>query len=338
MQCKFYPDDREKIKDKLWYTLKRVFSFRCWYNILIGGRDYGKTYSIKSFFIKDFIDNGHRFAWFRTTDIALDRIRRKEQFFGRLKNLEELGVETYDIKRDVIYINGQEAGYLFPIKTFHNIKGADYNVYNGCWDEFMRAKGEIAVHGKFGMFKDAVESVFRSGDKRVFLISNSTNKYDEVLAPFNLELKDYGIYLYREKKTLVHYIMSSEEHKKLMEGNVSTLLMSDAEKRYAVENKFTDFGDYGVAEKARYMFTVQTDDDKFVSLYMADGIMYVKDMIPKVKQVFKTLNPTYVNGKVTRLNNATRKIISDMYSEGRVLFVNGYCRDTFINDFVMYGR
>lgn len=328
---KFYPDIKEKIDHIKWYKLRRVMSFAVDFMYLIGGRRYGKTYSIKSFFIEDFVKNGNRFAWFRTTEKALDKIRNEQQFFGRLENLEQLKVKDVKISGDIIYINKQEAGYLFPISTFYNIKGADYNVVNGCWDEFMRAKGERPLAGKREKFNDICESVFRYGRKRIFAISNSTNKYDDVLAPFNLELNNFGVYLFREKNSLVHYIQSSKRHIEDMENSILGQSMTESEKQFAFENKFTDFGRYGNIAKGKYLFTLQVDDDKFISFYLDKNDCYVKATLP-VKSIIKATNPIYVNNRVTKLSQASLKILRQMFDNGNVIFNDGYCRSMFIDN------
>lgn len=325
---KFYPDIPEKIDHLEHYSLRRPLSFAVEWMYLIGGRRFGKTYSIKSYILQDFTKNENRFAWIRTTDTALDRIRSEEQFFGRMQNLKALGVEEYAIKKDVIYINKQEAGYLFPVKTFYNIKGADYDVVNGVWDEFMRAKGEPNLPDKRRKFNDLVESVFRQGKKRIFCISNSTNQFDEVLQPFNVTLRDFGTYLYRERNALIHYIRSSKRHIENMEDSASGHAMTEAEKQFAFENKFTDFGDYGNMNKAVYLFSIQVDDDKFLSVYTNDGNMYIKAILP-INHILKSADNTYVNSKVKKLSPSEIKYLRLFHDRGRIIFADGYCRGMF---------
>jgi len=327
---KFYPDNRDKVNKLRWYSLKRVFSFCVKFMYIIGGRRYGKTYSIKTFLIKDFIKNGHKFAWIRSTDTALEKIRQPLQFFGRMQNLKELGVEKYDISKDTIYINGKIAGYLFAVSTFHNIKGADYDCINGCWDEFMRAKGERPVTGKREKFFDLVESIFRNTGARIFLISNSTNQFDEVLEPFAITLNDYGCYLYREKQAIIHYVQPSKEHSTTFDDSLSFLGMTDQEKKMVVDNKFTSYGDYGKQPKGKYLYSLQVDDAKFLNLYLnsIENLMYIKSGLIDSPTVY-TLESEYVNSNVKRLSAEGKKILKRYYDNGKIIFYDGYCRTMF---------
>lgn len=323
---KFYPDESIKVDHLQHYSLRKVFSFNVKYMYLIGGRRYGKTYGIKTFLFKDFIKNGHKFAWIRTTDRALEKIKKPTQFFGRMKNLKELGIENYDIKKDIIYINGKEAGHLFSVSTFFNDKGADYDCVNGVYDEFMRAKGERPVSDKRRKFFDLVESVFRGDGQRIFLLSNSINQYDEMLEPFNLTLKEYGCYLYLEKNAVIHYIKTSKTHILNMENSLSGFGMTAEDKKMAFSNQFTSFGDFGKVTKGVYMFTLQVDDDKFINLYNCDGSIYCRQRAPSPQDRIFSFTPDYVSSKVKRLSQSGRKLLQQTFDNGRCVFETGYVR------------
>ena len=324
---KFYIDDPQKIANIQWYALRRVFSFCVKYNYLIGGRHYGKTYSVKTWLIDQFLEHGYKFAWVRSTDVMLDKIRREEQFFGRIRQyLVSKKIDKTLIKNDVIYINGKEAGYLFPIDTQHNQKGADYNIEYVVWDEFMRDSGERAVKGRRERFFKLLESIGRDNVKKVFFLSNSTNQYDEVLQPFNIKLKEFGVYLYREKNSLIHYVRPSERYINNLKqySGADGLLKHELEVQYG--NKFIDYGDYGKVEKLRYLFTLQTGDNAFISLFNKGATLVVKSGQVD-NPTLKTFVKEYVNSKVIKATRNEKMFITQLYNSGRVLFDNGYSRE-----------
>ncbi len=326
---KFYPDIAEKIDGLEHYSLKKVFSYNLPFMYLIGGRRYGKTYSVKMKLFLDFVNKGKKFAWVRSTDKMLDRIRQAEQFFGRMRDtFQNIGIENYAIKNDVIYINGKIAGYLFAIDTYYNIKGSDYEVETVVWDEFMRAKGERLVVGRREKFFDLLESIARDDGKRVFLLSNSTNQFDEVLQPFNITLREYGCYVYREKGAVIHYIRTSKTHKKNMEDSLSGLGMTDQEKKMAFNNQFTDYGDYDKVTRSQYLYTIQIDDNAFISLYSAKDCFYIKPSCPPDANIVSPFNE-FVNSKVRKLSSSNLKFLRMVYGNGKVVFADGYCRTYF---------
>lgn len=325
----FYKDNEEKIADKRWYDLRHVFSYCVKYMYLIGGRHYGKTYSVKTWLIDQFLQYGHRFAWVRSTDVMLDKIRNEEQFFGRIREyLKSKKIDRTAIRKDTIYINGKVAGYLFPIDTQHNEKGADYVVHYCVWDEFMRDTGERAVKGRRERFFKLLESIGRDSIRRVFFLSNSTNQYDEVLQPFNVKLREFGVYLYRERNSLIHYIKPSKKYIESLKeyAGADGLLHHELEVQYG--NKFIDFGDYGSKTKLRYLFTLQTGENAYISLFSGDGELIVKSgQVDNPK--LKTFVKEFVNSKVTKGTRNEKIFLTSLYNNGKVLFDNGYSRVAF---------
>lgn len=323
---KFYSDKQEYIDTTLWYSLKRVMSFACQEMYLTGGRRRGKTFSVKTYCISDFMDNGNKFAWVRTSEAALKNVNNDEQFFGRQSNLLDLGVKTHKIKNNVIYINDKIAGYMFAVSTFHNVKGADYNCKTIVWDEFIKCEGERPISNKRKKFFDLVESIGRGDVSRVICMSNAINQYDEVFAPFKVKLDKFGCYVYREKNAVIHYIAPSKLHTEMIEKGLSFQGMSEKEREISFGNKFINYGDYGDLSKARYIFSIQTDDDKFLSVYIAKDKLYIKTTLPN-NPFLCCFNSRFVNGRVKRINIAQKKMITNAYNNGSIVFTDGYARE-----------
>lgn len=327
---KFYPDIPEKIDHLEHFSLKKDFSFNVRNIYLIGGRRYGKTFSVKHWLIDQFIKYGKTFMWVRSTDKAIEELDTLG-FFSRIAEfLPEWGVKEYSIKKQRIYLNGKYAGRIFAISTFYNKKGADFKIDNAVWDEFMRAKGERSLSGKREMFNDLCESVLRDSNGKKFYLSNSTNAYDEVLAPFKLTFKQgFGCYLFREQNAVIHYIRSSERHIQNMEKSMSGEVMDEEEKDMAFNNKFSDAGEYGKETKTRYMLTLQISDTKFISFYQGSTATYVKPNFPNNPVIFAIENH-YVNSRVKKLTPSARKLLQSSYNRGSMVFIDGYCRSSFI--------
>lgn len=328
---KFYKDIPYKIAHLEHYNLKRIMSFSVRYNYLIGGKGYGKTYSVRYFVFSDFVKHGKKFAWCRSTDAALQEIQNTDQFFGRSKAiLSTLGVENYYIKGNKIYLNGEIAGYLFSLSTFYNNKGADYaDVVNFVWDEFMREDGERYQRGvKEKLFK-LMEAVGREEGARCFMLSNSTNKYDETLKEFNLNFsKGHGIYLYRDKNSLIHFIESSEEFKKRKSKSLSMEGMNERDRKIALGNEFIDYDEYFNINKAKYLYTVQIGDNEYISVYNTNDTIYIVSGSIQNPKLRTPIN-RYVNSKVLKLSPLDFKVLRNTYNNGKVVFKDGYCRGAF---------
>ena len=329
---KFYPDEPEKIDSLEHFSLKKDFSFNLRKLYLIGGRRYGKTFSVKKFILKHAIKEQSEFFWSRSTDVALANLT-DYGFFSRVEQfLPEWGIQKHSIKNNKVYLNGRLCGMLLSVSTFHNAKGADFTVDFGVWDEFMRAKGERPVPDKLEKFNDLCESVLRGNGRKIFYNTNSTNCYDEVLQPFKTTFKEgYGCYVYREMDSVVHYIRSSAAHLRNMEASLSGVNMSEEEKDMAFYNKFSDHGDYGKQSKTKYLFTVQISDRKFISVYRGGNAYYIKDALPEKATIF-TLENHYVNNIVHKMTQAVKRSLQDIYNRGNMVFLDGYSRSAFIDN------
>lgn len=323
----FYAE-KNGIENLEWFSLKRDFSFATKYIYLIGGRGYGKTYSVKTYIFQNFVKKKKKFAWVRTTLTALENIMSTEQFFGRMENLEQIGITKCKVIGDKIYINDELAGYFFAVSTFYNQKGSDYDVDTIVWDEFMRAKGERPLPNRREKFMDLVESIGRENASRVICMSNSTSQYDEVLSFFNVKLKDYGVYLYRDKNALIHYIQSSEKYKQRKMQSLSGLGMSNAQKDFAFSNKFTEYDDYETLSKSKYMYTLKLGDTQYISFYSHDRGLYVNDKIPK-DPVMYCIDNIYVNNKIQKLSSKNLLFLKTLYGSGLCVFNTGYSRGMF---------
>lgn len=329
---KFYPDDPAKIEKLPYASFKRAFSFAVQKMYFIGGRDYGKTYSTKKLIFTNFVKYGKKFAWIRTSDKALSLIQNDEQFFGRQNYLKDIGVETHKVVGNRIYINDKIAGYFFSVNTAHNVKGGEYQLDCIIWDEFMKFGNEHAVKGKRKLFFDLCESIGRGDATRIFLLSNSTNKYDEVLAPFKLDLsKGFGCYLYRDQNSVIHYMAPSKAYQERVKKNLSISGMTEDEQKMAVSNEFSDFGDYGNIRKAKYMYTLQVDDNSFISLYSGEGKIYIRQGVHpvEIQQRIYTTIPMYVNSTVQKIPFSSKKFLIMCHDFGKIIYQNGYCRNTF---------
>lgn len=338
MKPRFYKDYPEKIKWLKHYDLRHPLSFCCRFNYLIGGKGYGKTFSVKFFIFREFINNGYTFGWCRSTDTALDNVRDTNQFFIRMTPVFNLlGITSYKVKGSDIYINDLLAGHFFAISTFYNQKGADYICDYVVWDEFMREDGERPVPFIRQKFFKLLEAIGRDNVKRVFFISNSTNKFDDMLKPYDIDFSNgHGVYVYRNGKqtesVLIHFIESSKHFKENKLNSASISGMSNDERIEALENEFKDFGEYFNPKKAVYRFSIQVGDSEFISVYTYNGGIYILGGYPHLPKM-KALNSKYINSTVTRLTQNEKKALRMHFDTGNVVFKDGYCRTAF-QDFI----
>lgn len=325
---KFYPDS-DKIDELQWASLRKDFSFGVKWIYLIGGRGWGKTYSIKRYVFKRFRDKGKKFAWCRTTDAALEQLNTTTFFSRVIDMLKELGFKSWNIKGNTIYLDGKEAGYLYSVSTFYKIKGSDYFIDTIVWDEFMRAKGERPLPDRVEKFNDLVESLGRENASRVICMSNSTNQYDDSLAQYDIKLKEYGCYLYRERNAVIHYMKPSKKYMERKHKALAAQNMSKEQLDYAYSNKFTEYDDYEKSNKLVYRFSIVVGDNSNLTVYSSpNGLLYVNKREVSNPKLY-TLDNLYVNSRITKMPSSIKKFIQSAYNNGLMKFYDGYCRSAF---------
>lgn len=163
------------------------------FNIFIGGRGIGKTYSA----LKGFYQDKKPIVYFRTTGEMMDTVGTPETNPYKSINLNEgLQIKACGIKGGYVFKNEQNeelVGYGFGLSTFYKMRGASFPEVKGIvYDEFLADGGEYKVKGLANKFFQAYETINRNreaeGDEPVqaFLLANAFSIDSNLLRDLNL--------------------------------------------------------------------------------------------------------------------------------------------------------
>lgn len=203
----------EKEKN-IYFNIKSILPYERTFNIIIGGRGVGKTYSSKKFLIDEFLKTGKTFIWIRN---SVDEVKliTNNNFYNFLADLN-LDYKTLKIKKEKnkMYINNKYAGQFLSLSEFAKIKGNSFKDYYLIIDEFIEEKNARNLFDREYAFKSILESVFRLRKKyKVILLANSINKNDRILNIFDIEIEDFGIYQNKAKDCVLFYLDSLQDFK-----------------------------------------------------------------------------------------------------------------------------
>ena len=198
----------------VYFNIKSVLPYEKTFNIIIGGRGVGKTYSTKKFLIEEFLKTGKTFIWVRN---SVDEVKllTNNIFFNFLSDLN-LNQKEIKVKKEKnkMYINDKYAGQFLSLSEFAKIKGNAFKDFYLVIDEFIEEKNSRNLFDREYAFKSILESVFRLRKKyKVCLLANSINKNDRILNIFNIEIENFGIYQNKQKDTLLFYLENSKNFK-----------------------------------------------------------------------------------------------------------------------------
>lgn len=141
----------------------KMLSYNQFLNFIIGGRGIGKTFSIKKYLFKRFIEKNEQFIYIRRNKSELDRID-KDKFFTTelleqifkdfvIENMEtsklntkimfSCGNEGFKDRENVLTItstkvilNGKIVCYMKSLSTWVDLKGSEYDeVFSVLFDE-----------------------------------------------------------------------------------------------------------------------------------------------------------------------------------------------------------
>lgn len=231
------------IRSLLGYSNKAIFY------ILLGGRDYGKSYAIMTNFVLQWKTRGIPFVWIRLNEASTGKllknnaerlvdadIRRK---FGL--NLKTVGNDVYDLSAGNGK-KGKKMATVLALSTYYNDKGValfdneflkDLAMhYNICCDEFQpekdqRSQGDVAYQF-VNQLENLVRDVKEPGKLRIFLCANCLEEASDVLCLFNYIPEEFGRYWISSKKAVIDYMEPTEKYKKRRAGTVADLLMGKA--------------------------------------------------------------------------------------------------------------
>lgn len=184
---------KKNTKNKF-YSLNSILSKKATYNIIIGERSNGKTYSILKYGVEEYFKSGGQIAIVRRwkeditgrrasdifTAINNDKIVEKlsnGQFQGVCYWAGKFYVCTYDENGKPIFNANNCIGYCFALSDTEHNKSISYpNITTIFFDEFLTK--HIYLADEFILFMNTVSTIVRQRDNvKIFMAGNTVNKF-----------------------------------------------------------------------------------------------------------------------------------------------------------------
>lgn len=206
-----------------------------WFYIAIGSRGRGKTVSAWRWVLKRFLKHGELFIWLRLTDAPIKKMSRNSSATLIPKFLlEQLGIEGAFMKGATIFINVRESGELITkmvgimdsISTYYTTKGNTMEDFtNVVFDEINRETTERNTFDITRAFINQVESIARMRKIRILMLGNTIEDTSDILALFNFQPKEFGMYRLKRKHAVIEYMDDSEEFKEARKKSLAGALL-----------------------------------------------------------------------------------------------------------------
>lgn len=177
-----------------YYSLKNILSKQAQYNIIIGERSNGKTYSVENYMIENYIKTGETGALIRRFKEDF-RGKRGTHMFDALVNNDIISKLTKQEYNNISYYNGQwflskfdnntntvikdnkPFCYGFALSDVEHDKSVSYpTVTTVLFDEFLTR--QYYLTDEFILFMNTLSTIIRQRDNvKIFMLGNTVNKY-----------------------------------------------------------------------------------------------------------------------------------------------------------------
>lgn len=267
--------------DGTFYDMRPVMSFGTPIVAIIGARRIGKTFSAKKLVLKKFIEKGEMFAWLRDSDEA----RKKLAMDGGAKffsDVPKTGLKLDGkIDGERIIVNDKTAGYLMPSSTFQSYKGNDFeDVKTIIYDEFIPERNRRRNTNQGWEIINMLYTIASTRtDIRIILLANALDSSNEILSIFGVNIKDYGIYVNRDKCVALHYADNHPDFNVSRETSVLGKLIKGTQyEDNLFHNKFGDDTDLffdKLPTKSVFLYCIKTEKCVY-RVYASEAFLYCR--------------------------------------------------------------
>ena len=243
----------------IWYDKGQTLSFRAFFNLLIGNRGSGKTYSYKTWCIDDFKKTGHQFVWLRRYGTEIEEMRKT--FFDDIRHLypqDKLNLVGTK-KSGKILVNNKVAGFYFALTTSAIAKSSAFPLVDKIvFDEFLIMGNTYKyLNDEVVMLLEFIETIFRNREndpdavqpRGVYLLGNNITIANPYFLYFNIPNFKGRFYKDKERNILVERYSNERFIENKKNTAIGKLTRGTTYEEYAIENKAYLDNDTFIAEK-----------------------------------------------------------------------------------------
>lgn len=180
------------LKKSKYYSIKNILRKGAQYNVIFGKRSNGKTYALKEYGLKKYLEGGEQMAYIRRQDIDLKKDKCDALFsdisangtIEKMSNGKWTSVYYFSSRWYLCRYDDNERVvddtpfcFAFSLVSMEHYKSTSYpNITTICFDEFMSRT--IYLANEFVVFENVLSTIIRNRDNvKIFMLGNTVNKY-----------------------------------------------------------------------------------------------------------------------------------------------------------------
>ena len=319
-----------------YYSLKKIMSKNADYNIIIGERSNGKTYSCLKYALEKYVKEGKQFAYIRRwredvvgarasnifNAINNDRVVEKltkGKFTKVVYNSGKFYLSFYDDDLKKWICENVPCGYTFSLTAMEHDKSTSYPLIDTIiFDEFLTRK--YYLPNEFVEFMNVISTIVRHRDNvKIFMLGNTVNKY----CPYFDEM---GLNKIQNMKqdTIDLYLYGDSDLRVAVEYCGTSLIKKDSDKYFAFNNpklKMITGGLWEIDIYPHLPFKYSDRDIQFTYFIMFNGETLQCEVISTGRELF-----TYIHRKTTPIKNADTDLVYTLEHSEKINIVNNIAK------------
>lgn len=347
--------------DKTFWSVKQILTYARPWNFITGPRSCGKTTGLAIFLLLDYIYNDHAFIYIRRTKDELDLTKQK--FFNdAVKILEDkcgIKVKLYMDGFDYyIEVNGGDkelCGTSYYLSKEEKLKSGGLYIWNLVYDEFicqdstgylgtLDAPKEYEKTLELFATLDRTVGVPYRNEVRFFFLGNTATIYNPIFTELNMVqyIQDTSKIIAPKGQGWLLQQLHIEDVRALDDFKDSNLylLSTEAQRDYNFRNKGRD-SDTFIEPKpdGASLYSIFKIQGKEYGLYYLQGLFYLAKAEHAQKVDVYSLDIDSHDGIIDREyihtygTNDYVKAMMEAYTQGRLRFCNGQCKNVFMKYF-----
>lgn len=309
--------------DNIFYSIYKLLSFDYLWNMIIGERGNGKTYSVKKMFINNFIKHGRQFVWIRRYETEFDDF---EEFFSDIIKNNEFPEHELTVKGKKLYCDKKLMGFGIPLSKGITKKSVNYSgVTDICFDEFLIPKGSNYHYLNNEVFRlfDLYETIARLRRVKVYMLANSISQNNPYFREFNIKLK--GQFNKINKQLIVEVTNTSEYREVKKMSDFADLVKGTGYDKYAIDNEFIEDNYNFIAKKSETAINrFNIKFDKVILGIWVDaklGKLYVsRKYNPEAPMYCITVDHLQPNYLILKSNSHYMDMLKNAYTYGFIYY------------------
>lgn len=343
-----------------YYDWEKTLSYNADISFVTAVRGKGKTYGIRKFFVKRFLETGEQFCEIVRYKSELSSVTRG--YFEKLQANNEFPDyifktvgKTAFVARDPGEDGGkpdwQECGYFEPLSGAGTVKKTTFpNVRNIVMDEAIIDR-QISPHqrylpNEYAILCNVVDSVTREHPEdpnyikpRIFLLANACDLLNPYFAAFGVKsIPREGFTWFKNKTVILHYSRDKADAEEKLTKTVSGRMIAGTQAAtVAAYNAFPNDNQEFIEPKpknAKYEFGIRFDGYNFGVWCDYDGGNYhIVRKIPKNSNrpvLALSTKDNGINYLMAKKSTPAIKMLLDLYYLNCVRYDSIHTRDKFL--------